>query len=417
MSSVIQTVRKQPFLEHLITTNPTNIWALFKNRDWLNPQKWTQQLLLVQPHIIGNCLQAQQRLDLLMKSRLTALLIWRLFSSRGRYIVRSPLKHISVTLSRCLLSRKNTVKLRCIKYFEAHTDKITSVVCHSTSPYIATSSRDKSFKIWKINTDSTMTCVANIAGIDNINCCAFHPKALLLAVCTKTLNLWRFSSDPQFTINSVAKLEVHRNYIYSVAFHEKLRYMASCSNDRSIVVWQFSDDYSSVASVKNMEAPFHVNSVAWHPTQPVLATCDMKVYLWRILPDFSVVSIATLELHTNRVMSAMFHQELPFFATGSYDKTTQLYRIVVTDSSICVEHLATLSGHNNKVVNIRFHRRAPFIVTALEYNPALLWDFSSENIIATRIAIDDYDFSSSVDFLEQYRLITGDCRGRVKFWE
>ena len=71
-----------------------------------------------------------------------------------------------------------------------------------------------------------------------------------------------------------------------------------------------------------------VNSVAFHPTAPLLATGsdDMTAKLWRFSPDGSTATcVATLEGHSNCVRSVAFHPTAPPFG----DRLQRQHREIV----------------------------------------------------------------------------------------
>ena len=82
-----------------------------------------------------------------------------------------------------------------------------------------------------------------------------------------------------------------------------------------------------VATLAGHSSP--VNSVAFHPTAPLLATGsrDNTVRLWLLSSDHSSATcVATLEGHSYCVYSVAFHPTAPLLATGSGDNTVRLWR-------------------------------------------------------------------------------------------
>jgi WD40 repeat protein len=72
-----------------------------------------------------------------------------------------------------------------------------------------------------------------------------------------------------------------------------------------------------------------VNSVAFHPTAPLLATGsgDMTAKLWQLTKDYSSVTrVVTLDGHSNVVNSVAFHPTAPILATGSGDGTVKVWK-------------------------------------------------------------------------------------------
>jgi len=123
-----------------------------------------------------------------------------------------------------------------------------------------------------------------------------------------------------------------------------------------------------------------INSVAFHPTLPFLATgsSDNTAKLWRLVhtSDGSIstaICTATLEGHFDWVSSVAFHPTLPFLATGSLDRTTKLWHLVHTPDGSTATCVATLAGYSDYVRSVAFHQTAPLLATGSHDNTAKLW--------------------------------------------
>jgi WD40 repeat protein len=232
--------------------------------------------------------------------------------------------------------------------------------------------------------------IANLGHTQYVNSVAFHPTLHLLATGSSdsTAKLWRFSADGS-TANFVATLEGdlgHRNWVTSVAFHPKLPLLATGSYDRTAKLWSFNPDGSedtnmSATCVATLNLMNHghssgVNSVAFHPKLPLLATgsADYTAKLWSFGPDslsrgnMSATCVATLKGpfgHKLYVNSVVFHPELPLLATGSADQTTKLWSFnphgskANNMSATCV---ATLE-EKFWVSSVEFHPKLPLLAT------------------------------------------------------
>ena len=89
-------------------------------------------------------------------------------------------------------------------------------------------------------------------------------------------------------------------------------------------------DNSSATCVATLRGhSYPVNSLAIHPTAPLLATGsnDNTVRLWLLSSNnSSATCVATLKGHGDSVSSVAFHPTAPLLATGSDDKTVRLWR-------------------------------------------------------------------------------------------
>jgi hypothetical protein len=138
-----------------------------------------------------------------------------------------------------------------------------------------------------------------------------------------------------------------------------------------------------------------VNSVAFHPTLPILVTGDSKnVKLWQIIYNQrSMVSlgsnprnidimgwysvrridcIADLEGHQKAVTSVAFHPTAPVIVSGSEDKTVKLWRLLPDEKSVVC--MATLTGNYKPVHSVAFHPNGGLLASGNSGKTAVLWD-------------------------------------------
>jgi WD40 repeat protein len=194
----------------------------------------------------------------------------------------------------------------------------------------------------------------------------------------------------------VATLRGHGSWLTSVAFHPKLPLLATGSQDRTAKLWSFNphglavDNMSAtcIATLKGKQGHRReVVSVAFHPTEPILATgsWDHTAKLWRFNPhgsasdNMSATCVATMEGrhgHTGEVKSVAFHPSLPLLVTGSYDRTAKLWSFNPDgseNSNMSATCAATLRGHVNAVKSVAFHPALPLLATGSEDGTAKLW--------------------------------------------
>jgi len=280
---------------------------------------------------------------------------------------------------------------------------ILSVAFHGTEPLLATGSTDTTVQLLSFLSDgSEATCVTILDSSKNghrdwVWSVAFHPTLPLLASGSYDgmTKLWRLDNPNGSAVTCMATLDSsndgHRSMVNSVTFHPTLPLMATGSNDMNVKLWRLDKSYGSmwgascVATLDRSKGGHDdgVSSVGFHSTLPLLATgsYDNTVKLWRLVynPDGSILAgtcVATLDRetrgHNKSVYSVAFHPTLSFLATGSGDKTVKLWRLDNPDGSAatCV---ATLEGHNSSIMSVAFHQRLPFLVTGSEDSTIKLW--------------------------------------------
>ena len=103
----------------------------------------------------------------------------------------------------------------------------------------------------------------------------------------------------------------------------------------------------------------------------------MTAKLWLLNADCSTAScVSLLAGHSNKVNSVAFHPTAPYIATGSWDKTVKLWLLDGgCRSAICV---STLLGHNDAVSSVAFHPTAPYLASGSYDMTAKLWLLNAE---------------------------------------
>ena len=95
-----------------------------------------------------------------------------------------------------------------------------------------------------------------------------------------------------------------------------------------------------------------VKSVAWSAGANFLATCsrDKSVWIWEEMEDDNFETIAVLQEHEGDVKCVVWHPEEELLASASYDDTIRLYREDLDDWT-CV---SILKGHESTVWCVDF---------------------------------------------------------------
>ena len=143
--------------------------------------------------LVSICLP--QRLAVVCRGHLSALLVQKLICFRSERAVKRALKHAIAVLSRRHFVGLKDRSAICASTLRGHGDGVFSVAFHASAPYLATGSTDKTAKLWLLNADcSAATCVSTLRGHSGgVYSVAFHPSAPYLATGSgdMTTKLWR----------------------------------------------------------------------------------------------------------------------------------------------------------------------------------------------------------------------------------
>ena len=188
-------------------------------------------------HALPVSIGVPQRLAVVCRGGLSALLVLRLICFGSERAVKRALQHAT-----CVMSRRHFVGLKerkptCVSALHGHSSFVTSVAYHPSAPYLATGSDDRTAKLWLLNADcSAATCVSTLLGhSDCVRSVAFHPSAPYLATGSwdMTAKVWQLNADGR-AASCVFTLRGHRGSIFSVAFHPSAPYLATGCVDSSV---------------------------------------------------------------------------------------------------------------------------------------------------------------------------------------
>jgi WD40 repeat protein len=407
----------EPFLIDL-SAKQAYLWLFNKNQRQLELIFTRRQITFTMP--LGNItLNHQYRLGLLTKGSLSVILVSRLVGVERR----------NMQLEKRILSRLHVLPPislpTCVATLRAHANGVISVAFHPTLPLLASGCVDNTVKIWDCTDPRNPTQIANLKGHTNIVwSIAFHSTLPLLASGSndRTIKLWD-CTDPQNPIQ-IAELTEHTNKVTSVAFHPTLSLLASGSWDETVKLWdctnpqnptqianltKHTDRYSTV----NMS---WVESVAFHPTLPILASCsDNYVHLWDYKNPRTPIQVNLVE-HTNLIASVAFHPTLPLLASGSHDRNIKLWDCTNLRNSTRIAHL---TGDNiwSWVNSVAFHPTLPILASGTRDETVKLWDYTNPKN-PTRIAnlTGHTDSVTSVAFHLTLPLLASCSDDTIKIW-
>ncbi|KAF1921796.1 putative cytosolic iron-sulfur protein assembly protein 1 [Ampelomyces quisqualis] len=113
------------------------------------------------------------------------------------------------------------------------------------------------------------------------------------------------------------------------------------------------DDYQFACILDGHES--EIKSLSWSPSGQYLATCsrDKSVWIWEELEDDNFETVAVLQEHDGDVKCVAWHPEEDLLASASYDDSVRLYK-EDADDWVQVACIAGATGHSMTVWWVEF---------------------------------------------------------------
>ena len=190
-----------------------------------------------------------------------------------------------------------------------HTGVVRAVAFSPDGKTLASGARDRTIKLWDIETGDVITCIGHRGGVESV---AFSPdgKMVVSGAEDSTVRLWN-TADGQ-SLATFTK-QADRVRIFSVAFSPDGKTVASGGSDNTINLWDIETKRNIATLTGHEDIIF---SVAFSPDGRILVSGsqDDTVKLWHVE---TAQNLHTFR-HWERVFSVAFSPDGKLVAGGSY---------------------------------------------------------------------------------------------------
>ncbi|MEH2069145.1 MAG: CHAT domain-containing protein [Nostoc sp.] len=236
-----------------------------------------------------------------------------------------------------------------------HQQQVTSIVFSPDDKTIASSSWDKTVKLWNLD-GKVLHTLEHQEAVNNV---VFSPdgKTIASASDDKTVKLWNLDGKVLHTFK-------HHKAVNNVVFSPDGKTIASASDDKTVKLWNL--DGKVLHTFKHHKA---VNNVVFSPDGKTIASTsdDKTVKLWNL--DGKVLH--TLK-HNDRINNVVFSPDGKTIASASNDKTVKLWNL---DG----KPLHTIH-HQDRVKKVIFSPDGKTIASASDDNTVKLSNLKGETL-------------------------------------
>jgi WD40 repeat protein len=243
-----------------------------------------------------------------------------------------------------------------------HEDRAWHVAWNIRKPLLASCSADKTVRLYSYaHNDFQHITTIPTGHAKTVRAVAWSPSGETIATASFDANIgiWEQEKDTEDAAEGqwecVGTLEGHETECKSVAYSYNGNYLASCSRDKTVWIWQGLPDGEFETISVLMEHTQDVKCVAWHPREEILASAsyDDTIKLYIEDPSDDWFCFTTLSGHTSTVWSVAWSPIGSYLASSSDDKTVRIWRRVAEHKW---ESVLVLTGHERSVYSVSWGR-------------------------------------------------------------
>ncbi|KAI0983292.1 hypothetical protein GJ496_001245 [Pomphorhynchus laevis] len=298
-------------------------------------------------------------------------------------------------------------KLRCSDI--SHLDIIWSLDWHPSGKILATCSSDRRIKIWKQIQDRWQ-CINEIkhGHTRTIRRVRFSPSGKFLASCGFDSALTIYATD---SFEVIDELDAHQSEVKCVQWSPCETMLATCSRDKDVWIWNVlkeecadNEIYPQFELMEILHGHSQdVKYVAWSDNIKFLASCsydnDIRLYQFK-MEDGNFAFIQTLRGHSSTVWCCQFNSSSNRMVSSSDDRTFIVWK-QVPDSSWQISFKSDAANllHDGTIYSIAFYLNTNIIITASGDNKVRFFTKSTNNFESWE-ALKSIEYSHSEDVNE-----------------
>lgn len=243
------------------------------------------------------------------------------------------------------------------KVLQTSSERVKSVEIHPKEPLVLCALYTGQVTIWNFETSSLVKAFDVVESRDPVRIAKFIPRLNSFVCGSDDLLVRVFNYN---TMEKTKTFEAHQDYIRSMAVHDTLPYLLTCSDDMSVRMWDWSKNWQCAMVFESHT--HYVMSVVFNPKDSATfatGSLDGLVMVWSIT---SSQRNFTLEGHEAGVNCVEYFGggDKPYLASGSDDRTVRVWDY---QTKACLQ---VLSYHEKNISCLQFHPALPLLFAGSE---------------------------------------------------
>ncbi|KAL7792822.1 hypothetical protein V8C43DRAFT_322159 [Trichoderma afarasin] len=309
-----------------------------------------------------------------------------------------------------------------------HTDEICGLSFSHDGLYLASSSRDRTARIWtgpwEGNDKKPLLTLTEHSG--TVFDLSFSPSQKLLATCSgdKTLRVWDYETEIKTDVGveeeETRYTSVHKRPICMVSTSHDGDTIASGSEDGLICLWE------GKTGILRREVSGHEDFIRCinfsQDSKALVSTSDDETI--RVWDAYDESKSLTLRGHESWVRCAIFSPDGQFVVSCSDDRTLRVWdltAIIKHENEEDVISSQVLQGHDDYVMCAAFSADGKHLMSGANNGQILLWDFSeAQQKLSLRPRVvqnADYDPISSLALVDNSKRLIASTSTGLTIWD